>query len=82
MTATLTAPATSSLAKTTTRQRVELARYTITSAGERIVYGQRVDGAVRLTDKQDGLRCVACGRVYPIIDDIPVMLVDKARQNS
>ena len=37
---------------------------------------------VRLTDKQDGLRCAACGRVYPIIDDIPVMLVDKARQNS
>lgn len=32
-----------------TNERVELARYTI-SAGERIVYGQRVLGIVRLTD--------------------------------
>jgi hypothetical protein len=25
-----------------------------------------------------GLRCVKCHRVYPIRDDIPVMLVDEA----
>lgn len=25
-----------------------------------------------------GLKCVACHRVYPIRDDIPVMLVDEA----
>ena len=25
-----------------------------------------------------GLRCVACHRLYPIRDDIPVMLVDEA----
>jgi hypothetical protein len=30
-------------------ERVELARYTV-SAGERILYGQRVDGVVRVTD--------------------------------
>jgi uncharacterized protein len=35
---------------------------------------------VKLTEKQDGLRCAACGRVYPIFDDIPVMLIDKAKQ--
>lgn len=31
--------------------------------------------------KQDasGLKCVQCKRVYPIRDDIPVMLVDEAR---
>jgi len=34
---------------------------------------------VKLTDQKDGLRCSACGRVYPIVDDIPVMLVDKAK---
>lgn len=30
--------------------------------------------------KEDGsaLKCVACRRVYPIRDDIPVMLVDEA----
>lgn len=31
--------------------------------------------------KQDGtgLKCVACKRVYPIREDIPVMLVDEAK---
>ena len=31
-------------------ERVELGRYQIT-AGERVLYGQRVDGVVRVTDK-------------------------------
>jgi uncharacterized protein YbaR (Trm112 family) len=26
-----------------------------------------------------GLRCVQCHRVYPIRDEIPVMLIDEAR---
>jgi uncharacterized protein YbaR (Trm112 family) len=26
----------------------------------------------------EGLRCTSCGRVYPIVSDIPVMLVDEA----
>jgi alpha-D-ribose 1-methylphosphonate 5-triphosphate synthase subunit PhnG len=34
-------------------ERVELARYT-TSAGERFVFGQRVNGVVRVTDKPVG----------------------------
>ncbi|MEP6707272.1 MAG: Trm112 family protein [Pyrinomonadaceae bacterium] len=34
----------------------------------------------RVELKQDGsgLKCVQCKRVYPIRDDIPVMLVDEA----
>ena len=32
-----------------TNERVELARYTIT-AGERVIYGQRIRGVVRLVD--------------------------------
>jgi len=30
--------------------------------------------------KEDGssLKCVACKRVYPVRDDIPVMLIDQA----
>jgi uncharacterized protein YbaR (Trm112 family) len=36
---------------------------------------------VTLTQEKDGLRCGSCGRVYPIVDDIPVMLVDKARRS-
>lgn len=27
---------------------------------------------------REGLHCAACGRVYPIVSDIPVMLVDEA----
>jgi uncharacterized protein len=34
---------------------------------------------VALKQDQSGLKCVECKRVYPIRDDIPVMLVDEAR---
>ncbi len=34
---------------------------------------------VRLTADEKGLKCGTCHRVYPIRDDIPVMLVDEAR---
>ena len=27
---------------------------------------------------QDGLKCSSCRRVYPIVSDIPVMLIDEA----
>jgi uncharacterized protein YbaR (Trm112 family) len=33
---------------------------------------------VSLTEKEDGLACRACKLVYPIKDDIPVMLIDEA----
>ena len=31
------------------------------------------------TQGGDGLKCASCGRIYPIEDDIPVMLVSEAR---
>jgi hypothetical protein len=34
---------------------------------------------VSLTEKEDGLVCRACKLIYPIKDDIPVMLVDEAQ---
>jgi len=34
---------------------------------------------VKLIAEQNGLKCSTCRRVYPIRDDIPVMLVDEAR---
>lgn len=37
---------------------------------------------VELKQDENGLRCPACRLVYPIRDDIPVMLVDEARQES
>ena len=35
--------------------------------------------AVELKSDGSGLKCVKCGRVYPIRDDIPIMLIDEAR---
>jgi uncharacterized protein YbaR (Trm112 family) len=35
-------------------------------------------GEVKLTEKQDGLICNTCKLLYPIKDDIPVMLIDEA----
>jgi uncharacterized protein len=34
---------------------------------------------VKLTPDGKGLKCAECRRVYPIRDDIPVMLVDEAK---
>lgn len=30
-------------------------------------------------EKEGSIVCLKCGRIYPVIDDIPVMLVDEAR---
>jgi hypothetical protein len=45
----------------TVGERVELARYNV-SAGERVLYGQRIDGVVRVTDRPSDGR----GRSYLI----------------
>jgi uncharacterized protein YbaR (Trm112 family) len=36
-------------------------------------------GEVKLNQGQDGLVCEACRLVYPIRDDIPIMLIDQAQ---
>ena len=35
-------------------------------------------GELELTEPEDGLICHACKKVYPIREEIPVMLVDEA----
>ena len=35
-------------------------------------------GDIKLNDKEDGLVCDTCRLLYPIRDDIPVMLIDEA----
>lgn len=35
-------------------------------------------GEIRLTEKEDGFICDKCKLLYPIKDDIPVMLIDEA----
>jgi uncharacterized protein YbaR (Trm112 family) len=34
---------------------------------------------LEVVHEQTGLKCVQCKRVYPIRDDIPIMLIDEAR---
>lgn len=34
--------------------------------------------SVHLTADGKGLKCEQCKRVYPIVDDIPVMLIEEA----
>jgi hypothetical protein len=49
-------------------QRVELGRYTV-PAGERVLYGQRVDGKVRVTDRPSG-QVTAENRAHLIDNDL------------
>jgi uncharacterized protein YbaR (Trm112 family) len=35
-------------------------------------------GDIVVTEKEDGLICKGCKLLYPIRDDIPVMLIDEA----
>ena len=35
-------------------------------------------GDIRLTEKGDGLICDRCKLLYPVKDDIPVMLINEA----
>ncbi|MCL2878506.1 MAG: Trm112 family protein [Acidobacteria bacterium] len=37
---------------------------------------------VQPTQDGDGLKCVKCGRVYPVRDDIPIMLAEEAAVNN
>ncbi|MEE8411831.1 MAG: Trm112 family protein [Acidobacteriota bacterium] len=36
--------------------------------------------AVRELDQERGLECTGCGRIYPVRDGIPVMLVEEASE--
>ena len=38
------------------------------------------DERPRVTLKDDGVHCHKCGRVYPVANGIPIMLVDKAKK--
>jgi uncharacterized protein YbaR (Trm112 family) len=37
-------------------------------------------GEIGPVGKDEGLECAACGRIYPIRDGIPVMLIEEASQ--
>ncbi|HEV3000431.1 MAG TPA: hypothetical protein VGW75_06800 [Solirubrobacteraceae bacterium] len=63
-------------------ERVELARYTI-SAGERIVFGQRVDGVVRVTDRPaDGGRAFLVERGLTSKAELDALVDDYVEQSE
>ena len=37
---------------------------------------------VKMTVDEKGLKCATCRRVYPVREDIPIMLIDEARVES
>jgi len=37
-------------------------------------------GEVRLNEERNGISCEKCRLVYPVQDDIPVMLIDEAEK--
>ncbi len=39
-------------------------------------------GKIYVSGSEEGLVCDACRLLYPIVDDIPVMLVEEARNLS
>ncbi len=64
-----------------TNARVELARYTV-STGERVIYGQRVLGVVRLVDEPadgDGRRYVI-ERELTIMGELEAIVADYLQQ--
>ena len=44
----------------------------------RILACPKCKGEVSMTPSGEGLACGACSLVYPVRDDIPLMLVDEA----
>ncbi len=44
----------------------------------RILACPKCKGDIKLSEKKDGLICDKCALMYPIKDDIPVMLVEEA----
>jgi uncharacterized protein len=59
-------------------RRVEEDRMTISRDLLAILACPKCKGDVHLNQDNDGLVCEACRLMYPIKDDIPIMLIDEA----
>ena len=57
---------------------VNLARMKITEEFVEMMICPACQSKVRLKDDGSGIKCLGCRRVYPIEDDMPSMMVDKA----
>jgi len=45
----------------------------------KILVCPKCKGEIHLNGSQDGLVCKACSLMYPIVDEIPVMLIEEAK---
>ena len=60
------------------RLRIEEERMGINKELLEILACPKCKGDVQLNDKGDGLICPKCELLYPIREEIPVMLIDEA----
>jgi uncharacterized protein len=44
----------------------------------KILVCPKCKGDIHLTEKEDGLSCASCRLLYPVRNDIPIMLIDEA----
>ena len=69
-----------------TGNRVELARYAVAGGDERILYGQRVDGVVRVTDVPAHGRgrayLIECGLEHDGYDALKALVADYVEQGE
>lgn len=45
----------------------------------KILVCPKCKGEIYLNERRDGLICNACSLLYPIVDEIPVMLIEEAK---
>ncbi len=78
----MTATATHCAATPTVNERVELGRYTITSDGERVIYGHRILGVVRLVDApaDDSGRRYVIERELTVMAELEAIVADYLQQ--
>ncbi len=64
-------------------QRIELARYQL-PAGERVLYGQRINGIVRVIDKpaKPGARCFLVERGLQKLDELDALVADYVAESE
>ena len=61
------------------RDKLEVSKMALSKDLLEILVCPLCKAALEVKPDESGLKCTQCKRVYPVRDDIPVMLIDEAR---